>query len=125
MSIGNYLELKLLDCVFNAASFVVAADPWCSLHSAAVGETGASELSAASYARVQVPWDAAAAGAVKNTVAISWTLLPATANITDVGCWDASAAGNFLWGGALAASKATNLGDTFQIAAGSMSITLD
>ena len=122
MSISDYLELKLLGAVFNAASYV-SASAWVSLHTAAVGEDGSNEATGGDYVRKSVVFDTAAAGAAENTNAIEWTGMPAC-NITDVGIWEASAAGNFLWGGALSASKAVNAGDTFQIAASGLDITL-
>ncbi len=44
MSISNYLELELLDAVFNNGSFAVA-QPYVSLHTDDPGETGANEVS--------------------------------------------------------------------------------
>lgn len=123
MSISNYLEVELLDAVFNAGAFSVTT-PYISLHTADPGETGASEVTGGSYARQSASFGAAADGAVANDVAIEFTLMPAE-TITHVGVWDADTAGNFLWGGALAASKTTNAGDTFQIAIGDLDVTLD
>jgi hypothetical protein len=95
-----------------------------SLHTADPGETGASEATGGSYARQSASFGAAASGAIANDAAISFTAMPA-ATITHVGVWDASSAGNFLWGGALAASKTTNSGDTFTIPTGDLDVTLD
>ncbi|HEX7050016.1 MAG TPA: hypothetical protein VF188_07350 [Longimicrobiales bacterium] len=123
MSISNYLELKLLDAVFNATAYSVAT-PYVSLHTADPGETGASEVSGGSYARQAGSFAAAAAGATSNDADLEWANMPA-ATITHVGIWDAATAGNFLWGGALATSKTVNAGDTFRVAAGSLDVTLD
>jgi hypothetical protein len=124
MTISNYAENKLLDAVFNAASFGLAGDPYVSLHTADSGETGASEVAGGSYARVQAAFDTAASGAVSNTAIIDFTGMPA-ATVTHVGIWDASGAGNFLWGGALAAPKTTGAGDTLRLPAGDLDVTLD
>jgi hypothetical protein len=123
MSISNYLEVKILDKVFNNTDFTVTT-PYVSLHTADPGETGASEATGGSYARQSASFGAAASGAIANDAAISFTAMPA-ATITHVGVWDASTAGNFLWGGALAASKTTNSGDTFTIPTGDLDVTLD
>lgn len=123
MSISNYLENELLDAVFSNGSFAVTT-VYVSLHTGDPGETGASEATGGSYARQSAAFDAAASGATANSGTISFTGMPA-ATITHVGCWDALTTGNFLWGGALSASKATNSGDTFQIAAGDLDVTLD
>ena len=123
MSISNYCELKLLDAVFNATAFSVTT-PYISLHTGDPGETGASEVTGGSYARQSGSFAAAAAGATSNDATISFATMPA-ATITHVGVWDASTAGNFLWGGALTASKTVNSGDTVQIASGDLDVTLD
>jgi len=88
------------------------------------GETGASEATGGSYARQAGSFGVAAAGAVSNDAALNFTGMPA-ATITHVGAWDAATVGNFLWGGALTASKTTNAGDTFQIPIGDLDVTLD
>lgn len=123
MSISNYLEVELLDAVFNAGAFSVAT-PYVSLHTGDPGETGASEASGGSYVRQSGSFSAAASGATANDAAIEFSSMPA-ATLTHVGVWDAETAGNFLWGGALTASKTTNAGDTFQIAIGDLDVTLD
>jgi hypothetical protein len=123
MSISNYAENELLDAVFNNGSFAVAT-PYVSLHTGDPGETGANEVAGGSYARQLGSFGAAASGAVSNDADIDFTLMP-SATVTHVGVWDASTVGNFLWGGALAASKVVNSGDTFRIATGDLDITLD
>lgn len=123
MSISNYLENELLDAVFSAGAFSVTT-AYISLHTGDPGETGASEATGGSYARQSAAFDAAASGATANSGTISFTDMPA-ATITHVGVWDAVSAGNFLWGGALTASKTTNSGDTFQIPTGDLDVTLD
>lgn len=124
MTISNYLEIELLDAVFNADAFGLAANPYVSLHTADPGETGASEVAGGSYARQQAAFSAAAAGATENTGIIDFTGMPAV-TLTHAGIWDALAAGNFLWGGALLASKVVNAGDTFRVPAGDLDVTLD
>ncbi len=123
MSISNYAELKILDAVFNATAFSVAT-PYISLHTADPGETGASEVTGGSYVRQAGSFTAAAAGALDNDATIDFTSMPAV-TVTHVGIWDASSAGNFLWGGVLGASKVVNSGDTFRFPTGDLDITLD
>ena len=124
MSISNYLENKLLDAVFNATAFNVTGDPYISLHTADPGETGASEVTGGSYARQQAAFGAAASGALSNSANIDFAGMPAV-TVTHVGVWDAASAGNFLWGGALTASKVVNSGDTFRLPAADLDVTLD
>lgn len=123
MSISNYLENKILDKTLRNTDFTVTT-VYVSLHTADPGETGASELTGGSYARQSASFDAAASGATANSGAINFTGMPA-ATITHVALWDASTAGNCLWSGALTASKTTNSGDTFQIAAGDLDVSID
>lgn len=123
MSISNFLENKILDKVFRNTDFTVTT-VYISLHTAAVGETGASEVTGGSYARQSATFDVAAAGATANSAIVDFTNMPAV-TVTDVGCWDALTLGNFLWGGALTASKVVNSGDTFRLPLGDLDITLD
>jgi len=127
MSKSNFLENELLDHVFNA-DYAAPATTYISLHTADPGETGASEVSGGSYARQGVTrgtgWNTAASGLVDNVNAIQFTDMPAV-TVTHAGVWDASSAGNFLYGGALSASKSVNSGDTFEFPAGDLNITED
>jgi len=124
VSISDYLELKLLDAVFNSTSFVVTGDPWVSLHTADPGETGTSECTGGSYVRKQVPFNPAASGALDNAAAIVWASMPAC-TVAGAGIWDAETTGNFLWGGLVTPNKTLNAGDTFQINAGDLDVALD
>jgi hypothetical protein len=123
MSISNFLELELLDAVFNNSAYAVAT-PYISLHTGNPGETGASEAAGGSYARQAGSFGAAAAGQVANDAAISFTAMPAS-TITHVGIWDAVSGGNFLWGGALTVSRTLSSGATAQFAIGALIVTLD
>ncbi len=123
MSISNYAENKILDAVFNNTSYAVTT-PYVSLHTADPGETGASEVGGGSYARQSASFGAASSGAVSNDVAITFTGMP-IATVTHIGVWDASSSGNFLWGGALAASKSVGSGDTVTVPIGDLDVTLD
>lgn len=124
MSISNYLELELLDQVFRNAAAPAITTVWISTHTGDPGETGASESTGGSYGRQSASFDVAAAGATQNSGNITFTSMPSS-TLTHVGVWDASTAGNFLWGGTLDASKTLNSGDTFQINTGDLDVTLD
>ncbi len=135
MSISDYAELKLLDAVFNATAFNVAADPFVSLHDGDPGEDGSNEIVAGgnTYVRKQAAFGAAAAGAVDNDAQIQWTDMPdceaagTNEQLGYVGVWDSLIGGsnNFLWGGALTVAKNVNAGDTFTIAAADLDVTLN
>jgi len=127
MSISNTWENEILDHIFNNAAAPAVAVPYVSLHDGDPGETGANEITGGSYARQSGGFGNAAAGAVANTATIDFTDMPAV-TVTHVGIWSSStatASANFVWGGALTASKAANAGDTFRIATGDLDVTLD
>lgn len=126
MSLSNYLENKILDHILRGVSgaWSAPATIYVGLHTADPGETGANEVNGGSYARQSASFSAAANGATANTDAINFTGMPAV-TITHVSLWDAATNGNCLWSGPLIASKTTNAGDTFQIPAGDLDVSLD
>jgi hypothetical protein len=77
-----------------------------SLHTADPTTTGGSEVTGGTYVRVAVTWNAAAAGAVTNSNALSINL-PATTTAAYFGIWSASTAGTYYIGGALSPSVTT------------------
>lgn len=123
-SISNYLENKLLDATFNNTSYAAGADPYISLHTANPGETGTSEATGGSYARVQAAFGAASSGAVVNSGNIDFTGMPAV-TVTHVGVWDDPTAGNHLWNGPLTSSVPVSAGATFRIATSNLTVSLD
>lgn len=123
MSISDYAELKILDAVLNNTSFAVTT-PYVSLHNGSPGEDGSNEVTGGSYIRKAASFAAAAAGACSTDAQLEWTNMPAC-TVDYVGIWDAESSGNFLWGGATTASKTVNAGDTFRIASGDLTVTLD
>lgn len=122
MSISNYAELKLLDAIFNAASFSVA-NVWVKLHVGDPGEDGTANA-AGETTRKEMTAGAAAAGATSNDNALTWTNVSTSEDYTHFSLWDASTAGNCLWSGTVTANPVT-AGDTFTIAVGDLDITLD
>lgn len=127
MSISNFAELKLLGAIFNSAAYGVANNPYVSLHESDVLETGAGEIVSAggfAYARQQAAFASPGSGATENLANLVWTNMPAK-TITHIGIHDSLTGGNFLWGGALNTPKTTNAGDTFQVNAGDLDVTLD
>ena len=123
MSISNYAEGKLLDAVFNNTSFAVAAR-YVQLHIGDPSETGASN-GAGETTRKSVTSAASASGTFTSTNDLIWTNVSTTETYSHISVWDASTAGNCLWTGALTAPKAVNAGDTFTIATGSLTVSLD
>jgi hypothetical protein len=122
-SIGNYAENKLLDAVFNGTSYSVTT-AYISLHTANPGETGSNEVSGGDYVRKAGSFGAASSGTVTSDADLEWTNMP-SCTVYAVGVWDTNASGNFLWGGDLTAQKTVNAGDTFKIASGDLTASLD
>lgn len=123
MSISNYAENKLLDAIFNNTSYV-EADRYVQLHTGDPGETGANNT-AGETTRKSVTNAAASGGTFTSTNDLQWTNVSTSETYSHISIWDASSAGNCLWYGALTASKAVNAGDTFTIASGSLTVSLD
>jgi hypothetical protein len=132
---SNYLEDQIIGWAFNGATFATlptAGTVWVSLHTADPSETGASEVTGGNYARISV----AAAGWTKTTGGTASAtntaeiVYPATGTVTwsgtvtHVGIWNANAAGNFLFGGALTTSRVVASGDVFKFLATNLTISV-
>ena len=124
MSISNWLELEILDHVFNNAAAPAITGVFVKLHLSDPGEdctTGA----ALNTTRQSASFGNATSAGVSNDVAITWTSVPNAETYSHLSLWDASTAGDPLWSGALTTPKAVGVGDTFTIAIGDLDITLD
>jgi hypothetical protein len=135
----DYLEQKLLDHVFTDATYTPPTTLYLGLLSGTLTDdagTGLTEqaIGTGAYARVATTaadW-AAATGTAPATKATSTakTFPTATAdwrsaaNITYVGLYDASTAGNLLWLFLLTTAKPVLSGDTPSIASGSLVVKL-
>ena len=132
---SNYLEDQIIGWAFNGATFATlptAGTVWVSLHTADPSETGASEVTGGNYSRISV----AAAGWTKTTGGTASAtntaeiVYPATGTVTwsgtvtHVGIWNASTAGNFLFGGALTTSRVVASGDVFKFLATNLTISV-
>lgn len=125
-SISTFLEDKLGNLTFrNTAYTTPGTSIYISLHTADPGETGASEASGGSYARVNfTDWAAPANRAISNSSAIAFTTLSGNlGTCTHVGIWDASTSGNFLWKSS-AISLALTTGSTPTFNAGNVTISV-
>lgn len=143
---SNYLELALLNHIFgnnanasnSATSFSAPATDsiYVSLHTADPTDdaSGAEVGSGVSYARSNasgtLTFTVAQAGGTttaKNDQAIAFPQASAdySSNVTHIGIWDAANGGNMLFHGALTVPKTVTQGDTFQINANALVITLE
>ena len=125
---SDYLENAVLDHVLGNTTYTQPSTLYIGLWTADNGlESGTltSEVSGGSYARETVTFDTAASGSSSNTATV--TFPAATANwgtITHVAVMDAATSGNVLFHGAVTTSKTIESGDTFQISAGNLTISL-
>lgn len=142
---SNYLELALLNHIFgnnanasnSATSFSAPADNsiFVSLHTADPTDAGTgAEISGNSYARSNasntLTFTVAQAGGTttaKNDQAIAFPQASGdySSNVTHIGIFDAATGGNLLFHGALTVAKTVTQGDTFQINANALVITLE
>ena len=122
MGISDYAENQLLDAIGNADAFSVA-DVYVKLHVGAPGEAGTSNA-ATETTRKLVTFAAASGGSMASDVTLTWTNVAGTEDFTHFSLWDHLTAGNCLWDGTITANAVT-AGDTFTIASGNLTITLD
>lgn len=131
---SDYLELEILDHVLGKGTrdFTSPANLYIGLFTTAVNDDASgTEVSGNAYARTAVSFDAADQPSTGYTSASnSATVTFPTASggnwgtISHIGIFDASTSGNLLFHGALTSSKVVNDGDTFQIQASNLTITL-
>jgi hypothetical protein len=110
--------------MLRGTAFTPPSAVYVSLHTADPGETGANEVTGGGYARQQVTFNAPSAGSMTNSNLLRWNNMPAV-TITHAGLWDAASAGNPLWFGPLSAAVTLSAGSAFEIAAGSLTVTID
>lgn len=126
MSISNYVETKVMDALFNNVSpaAVQLSARYIKLHTGDPGEDGTANA-AAETTRKSITSAATANGVFTSTNALTWTSVSTSETYSYVSLWDASTAGNCLWSGALTTARAVIAGDSFEIAIGSLTVTLD
>lgn len=134
-SFSNFLENEVLDHVFGGAAYSAPATLYIAACTAEVTDasTGSdiTEADFGSYARVAVTnnatnFPAASSGAKSNGTTITFpTATSGSSTVTYIAICDASSNGNVLAWAALAASKAVASGDTLEIAAGDLDLSLD
>jgi hypothetical protein len=125
---SDFLELELLDHAFGVASWTAPATVYLALIHTAQSTDAAmgTEVTLGGYAREAITFGAAAAGAIANTAAVTFTASGAAYDgaIIGVAIMDAATAGNMLaWDDII--SQAVADGDSIDFAIGDIDITLD
>lgn len=124
-ALSNYLETEMLEWAFTNAGGTRPTAWYVALFTAAPSDTGGgTELSTGGYARQAVTFTVTGDTASNNAV-IDFVSSGDWGNITHVGIFDASTAGNLLAWGALAAARDPASGDTIRFAASALTITLN
>jgi hypothetical protein len=125
MTISNFLEDELLDCVFNNdVGTLPIENVYVKLHTGDPGEAATSNV-AGHTTRVEMTCGAASGGATSNDAPVVFSSLTTNETISHISLWDHVSAGNALWSGALSVSKAVNSGDTLTFATGDIDVTLE
>jgi hypothetical protein len=123
MSISNFGENAILDAIFNNVA-LQEGSRFVKLHIGDPGEAGTANA-AAETTRKSVTGAAASGGTFTSVNDLTWTNVSTTETYSHISIWDDATAGNCYWTGALTAAKAVNAGDTFTIAAGSLTVSVD
>lgn len=130
---SDFLENAVLDHVLGNTAYTPAGTLYLGLFTNGSGSAAANleagtltdEVSGGSYARKTIAFDTASGGSSDNSATVTFDA--ATANwgtITHVAVMDAATSGNVLFWGAVTTSKTIETGDTFQVSAGNLTISL-
>lgn len=132
---SNYLENALLDHVLGGSTYTQPSTLYLALFTGTAATVLANleagtltdEITLGSYARQAVTFNAASSGSSDSAADVNFPT--ATANydgqVTVIAVMDASTAGQVLFAGELTVAKTVTTGDTFSVAAGNLSISLD
>lgn len=121
-SIADVERNKILDAL--CRNFVYAAPAvWVKLHLGDPGSAGTANP-AGNANRAQATFSAAAAGTAVTSGTIEWTNVGTAETLTHVSLWTANAGGTFLGSDDLSSSAAVQVGDTFRIPAGSLTVSV-
>lgn len=99
------------------------AELWVKLHTGDPGSAGTSNA-ASNTTRQEGTFSAAANGSITTSAACTWTSVSATETYSHVSFWDASTAGTFIGSDALETARGVTAGDTFEIPAGDLDLSL-
>lgn len=122
MSYSDYLENAINDAVCRPTPTLDVDTVYVKLHTGDPGENGTANA-AGETTRKLASFAASSGGVSATDAALDWTNVSTAETISHVSLWDASSGGNCLGSGALAASKALQVGDTFTIASGALTFT--
>ena len=110
-----------LDAICNATNYTAPTGFYVKLHTGDPGSAGTSNA-ATETTRQSASMASAAAGAITNDAAVTWTNVSTSETYSHVSFWSASSGGTFLGSDDLAVARAVTAGDTFTIATGDLDL---
>ncbi len=120
---SDYLEDEVIDHLLRAQAYSPAATVYLALFTTATTDSGGgTEATGGSYARQAITFSAGSTGTTANTASLTFTNMPA-GTFTHAAVCDAVSAGNFLFHGALTASKTTTLGQAITVGIGEIDVS--
>jgi len=124
MAVGytSFIATALLNYMGNATAMPAITNCYMKLHLTTPGAAGAGGA-AANTTRQLVGFGTAAAGAMANDTAITWTAVSTTETYLFFSLWDASTGGNCVWTGNVTGGAVT-AGNDFTIAIGSLTLSM-
>lgn len=129
---SNYLEGKILDHVLKVTAYTQPTVLYVALFTADPGEassfTNEISTSGSAYSRQSVTFSAASGGTSASSATVTFPAATASwGTITHIAVCDSATAGagNQLFYGAVTTSKTIDVGDTFQITSGNLTVSLD
>jgi hypothetical protein len=124
-NISDTFENRMLDWSVGNTTTAPATPIKCALVTVAGSDSAAgTEVTGGSYARQTVAFSASSGGTTSNSGALTFTLMPAC-TVVGLELWDSTGTPVRIWYGPLSASKTVNVGDTFGVAVGAISLALD
>ena len=129
-AMSNYAEDKTLDHSLGTAAWTAPSAIYVGLFLTGNDPTDANtgtEITGNGYARVAATFTAAAGGTTSNNAAVTFAAASGGnwGEVSFVGLYDAASGGNLIYHGAVTTPKTIEDGDTFSIATGSLTISLD
>lgn len=122
---SDYTENLALTWLLTSSSATKPSAWYLGLFTSATSDAGGgTEVSGGSYARQSVAFTVSTSTASNSATITFPTASASWGTITHVAVYDASTSGNQLFHGAVTTSKTIDSGDTFQVTAGNLTITL-
>lgn len=128
---SDYVENQILNCYLNQTNITAPTNIYVGLHTADPTDAGSgAEVSGNGYARVEITDKFDTASGTGGSVSSNANITGFTASggnwgtVSHIGIYDASTSGNLLFHTALDSSATVNDGDSFQISAGNLTVTV-